>query len=157
MAKIRGLQRRGRTYYSRIVVPKAFVPHFGRSEILKSLRTTHRADAEALHLEHAAHWTVAFAEVERDPQNHEEPSSPGRHLDNDEVAALARRFFLRRMTELEHRARGSADPDAEKAAVTQDLQWELSTLQSWDNPEASRLVEEAQKEMLQEIGEGGAD
>ncbi len=155
MAKIRGLQRRGRVYYSRIVVPKALVPHFGRSEILKSLRTTHRSEAEAAHLEHAAQWAAAFAEVERNSQSHDNTPSPGRHLDNDEVAALARSFFLRRMIDLENRARGPADAEAEKAAATNDLQWELSTLQSWDNPEASRLVEEAKQEALQEIGGEG--
>ena len=155
MAKIRGLQQRGRTYYSRIVVPKALVPHFGRSEILKSLRTTHRSEAEALHLEHGAQWAAAFAEVELNPHSQGDATSSGCHLDNDEVAALARRFFLRRMTDLESRARGPADAEAEKAAATQDLQWELSSLQSWDNPEASRLVEEAKQEALREIGGEG--
>jgi hypothetical protein len=50
VAKLRGLHRRGPTYYSRIVVPMALVPKFGRREIWKSLKTAKRSEAEALHL-----------------------------------------------------------------------------------------------------------
>ena len=62
MAKLRGLQLRGRTYYSRIVVPKELVPRFGRREIWKSLRTSKRTKAEALHLQEAL-WSAAFMEA----------------------------------------------------------------------------------------------
>jgi hypothetical protein len=64
VAKLRGLHRRGPTYYSRIVVPTALVPKFGRREIWKSLKTGKRSQAKALHLKEAAHWAAAFAEVE---------------------------------------------------------------------------------------------
>ncbi len=153
MAKIRGLQQRGRTYYSRIVVPKALVSHFGRHEVLKSLRTTKRRDAEALHLEHAAYWAAAFAEAQSNLENQGNGPQSGQHLDTEAVSALARRFFVRRMNELTLRARGPADFDDEKVAAAEDLQWELSTLQSWKNPETSRLVEDAQKEALETLGE----
>ncbi|MDG2002784.1 MAG: hypothetical protein P8J20_05575 [Novosphingobium sp.] len=156
MAKIRGLQCGSRTYYSRIVVPRALVSHFGRSEILKSLRTTNRTEAKALHLKHEAHWAAAFAEAERDCQTDTGPASSGQHLSEEEVKALARRFFLRRSAELDLRARGPADPDDARAAATEDLQWEQATLQSWEDPDANWLVEEAQKEALKELGEDRA-
>lgn len=58
MVKIRGLQLRGQMYYSRIVVPRTLVRKIGRAEILKSLRTKDRREAEALNLNEAAKWAA---------------------------------------------------------------------------------------------------
>ncbi|WP_156500329.1 DUF6538 domain-containing protein [Croceicoccus bisphenolivorans] len=150
MAKPRGLQLRGRTYYSRIVVPTALVPKFGRREILKSLKTKDRREAEALHLKEAADWTAAFVEAERELQPDEIAQPSENHLSEAEVAALARKFFQRRKTELDYRQRSSADPADERDAATEDLQWEMSALQSWNDPDAHRLVGEAEAEALKQ-------
>ncbi|RVQ68949.1 site-specific integrase [Croceicoccus ponticola] len=153
MAKPRGLQLRGRTYYSRIVVPTALIPKFGRREILKSLKTKDRREAEALHFNEAAHWAAAFVEAERELQPDDTAQPSKNHLSEAEVAALARKFFQRRKAALDFRQRSSADPDDEREAATEDLQWEISALQSWNEPDAHRLVGEAEAEVLQQAGD----
>jgi hypothetical protein len=84
VAMLRGLHRRGPTYYSRIVVPTALVPKFGRREIWKSLKTAKRSQAEALHLKEAAHWAAAFAEAEQ-------PANAGSALPRPAIRSAARK------------------------------------------------------------------
>ncbi len=149
VAKLRGLHRRGPTYYSRIVVPTALVPRFGRREIWKSLKTAKRSEAEALHLKEAAYWAAAFAEAEQPAGTGAPLLFSGRPLTNTEVATLARQFFARAKAQLDLSPGGPADFDPEEAAnLAGDLEWQLSTLQSWQNPDAHLLVEEAMRHAL---------
>ncbi len=162
MAKLRGLHRRGPTYYSRIVVPTALAPKFGRREIWKSLKTAKLSEAEALHLREAAQWAAAFAEAER-PAGADRPLPPSNQpLTKAKVAALARQFFSRAKAQLDLNARSPAAFEPEEAEIaTADVQWQLSTLQSWRNPDAHRLVEEAMRQALGSppppVDAGGAD
>lgn len=149
MAKLRGLHRRGQIYYSRIVVPTGLVPKFGRREIWRSLKIAKRSEAEALHLKEAAYWAAAFAEAERPNSSGTSLTSPGRPLTNVEVAALARQFFARAKAQLDLNGRGPADLEPEEAEnVAADLEWQLSTLQSWRNPDAHLLVDDAKRQAL---------
>ena len=149
MAKLRGLHRRGPTYYSRIVVPSALVLKFGRREIWKSLRTSKRSEAEALHLKEAAFWSAAFAQAQYPTTTNTFQPSSGQPLTNEEVATLARQFFSRAKAQLDLNARGPADFDAEDAeSAATDIEWQLSSLQSWANPDAHRLVDEARRQAL---------
>ncbi|WP_395000397.1 DUF6538 domain-containing protein [Sphingomonas sp.] len=54
VAKIPGLQLRGRIYYSRVIVPSALAARFGRRQIWKSLGTSERSQAVPLHFQNAA-------------------------------------------------------------------------------------------------------
>jgi integrase len=149
VAKLRGLHRRGPTYYSRIVVPSALVLKFGRREIWKSLRTSKRSEAEALHLKEAAFWSAAFAQAQYPTTTNTFQPSSGQPLTNEEVATLARQFFSRAKAQLDLNARGPADFDPEDAeSAATDIEWQLSSLQSWANPDAHRLVDEARRQAL---------
>ncbi|MDP9421221.1 MAG: hypothetical protein M3Q19_00015 [Pseudomonadota bacterium] len=143
-------------------MPTALVPKFGRREIWKILKTAKRSEAETLHLKEAAYWAAAFAEAERPDNNGTALPSPGQPLTNAQVAVLAGQFFSRAKAQLDLSARGPADLEPEEAAnVAADLEWQLSTLQSWKNPDAHPLVEEAKQQALGSTasapGEEGAD
>lgn len=158
VAKLRGLHRRGPTYYSRIVVPSALMPKFGRREIWKSLRTSKRWEAEALHLKEAAIWSAAFAEAQHPASGSAIQPSPGHALSKSEVAALARQFFARAKTQLDLNARGPADLEPDEANnAAADVEWQLSTLQSWKNPDAHLLVGEAKRAALGSAGGSAND
>ncbi|MCH8614869.1 hypothetical protein LZ016_01945 [Sphingomonas sp. SM33] len=146
MAKLRGLHLRGKTYYSRIVVPTALVARFGRKQIWKSLGTSRRSDAEALHLREAGRWAAAFAEAQRAAVV---PSPAASALSDDEVAALARRFFARSKAALDLRsASPAALDDDERELVREDLQQQLGILATWQNPDVHLLVGQAAREAL---------
>lgn len=154
MAKLRGLHQRGQTYYARIIVPTALVPKFGRREVWKSLGTSKRSEAEALHLKEAAFWAAAFAQSEHSTNITPQPS-PGQSLGPGEVTALARQFFSRAKSQLDLDARGPADVNEQEAEnAVADLEWQLSTLRSWANPEAHRLVQEAMQQAIGSSKEG---
>ena len=149
MAKLRGLHLRGKTYYSRVIVPTALVERFGRREIWKSLGTSKRSEAEALHLKEAAFWAAAFAQAEQPSQNATLPAPANQPLGPAEVAALARQFFSRAKAQLDLDVRGPADLDEQEAeTASADVEWQLSALRSWANPDAHRLVEEARRQAL---------
>jgi integrase len=149
VAKLRGLHIRGKTYYSRVIVPTALVPRFGRGQIWKSLRTSNRSEAEALHLKEAAFWAAAFAQAEQPCQNTALQATASQPLGPAEVAALAQQFFSRAKSQLDLDARGPADFDEQEAeCASADLEWELSALRSWANADAHRLVEEARLKAL---------
>ena len=153
VAKIPGLQMRGRIYYSRIVVPLDLVHKFGREQVWKSLQTKDRREAEVRHHEEVAKWKAAFLEAKREEDLTEVAQVHRRRSDEADVANLARRFFQRRKAHLDVSQRSAADPDDILEMGTEDLCWELSTLASWDNPDASRLVGEAEKEALADLGD----
>lgn len=142
MARLRGLLRRGNTYYSRIVVPAHLAHLFGRREIWKSLRTSIRRDAEALHLQEASTWAAAFAEADKQlsQPNLINPSTKS-NLTRTDAILYARTFFDRARANLDIQDRGPADLDQQaKLSAIEELDWEEATLQSWSNPDAHRLV-----------------
>lgn len=153
MAKLRGLHLRGKTYYSRVIVPTDLVARFGRDQIWKSLKTSNRSDAEALHLQQAAHWSAAFAEAGRDAVGRQgsqaATGAPCAKMDVSDAARLARQFFDRQRADLDRDARSPADLDPdERQSAEGDLQWQLASLSSWANPDANLLVAEVQKSIV---------
>jgi len=154
VAKLRGLQLRGKTYYSRVVVPGALVPRFGRKEIWKSLGTSKRSEAEALHLKEAAQWAAAFAEVESTPTM----QPVAREITPVEASDLARRFFASRKADLDETSISPAElgPNGRETARA-DLEWQLSTLATWHNPDAHLLVGEAEAAALNGNAPGSAN
>ena len=146
MAKLRGLHLRGNTYYSRVVVPTALVGRFGRREIWKSLRTSGRSNAEALHLREASHWAAAFAEAEHGMNI---PSPLPAVLADEEVARLARQFFARSKASLDLSGISPTELDHDdRERVREDLHQQLAILSNWKNPDAHVLVGRALKEAL---------
>lgn len=146
VAKLRGLHLRGKTYYSRVVVPAALVQHFGRKEIWKSLGTSKRSTAEALHLWEASHWAAAFAEAEQRTNTN---STPAEALSDEEVATLARKFFARSKAVLDLRSTSPAELDyLEREHVRNDLHQQLSILSNWKSPDAHLMVGQAAIEPL---------
>ena len=133
------------------------MPKFGRREIWKSLGTSRRSDAEALHLKEAAYWAAAFTQAEHLTHFTLQPSA-GQSLSRGEVATLARQFFSRAKVQLDLDARGPADIDEQEAEnAVGELEWQLSTLRSWANPDAHRLVEEAKQQTLGNGSSGPTD
>lgn len=146
VAKLRGLHLRGKTYYSRIVVPSALVQHFGRKQIWKSLGTSRRSTAEALHLREASHWAAAFAEAE---QGSSVNPAPATAYSDEEVARLAREFFARSKATLDLRSTSPAElDDLDREHVRTDLHQQLAILSNWRNPDAHLLVGQAAVEPL---------
>lgn len=144
VAKLRGLHLRGKVYYSRVTVPRALVSRLGRSQIWKSLHTSVRGDAEALHLKEAAFWAGAFAEMSRPDDNAQMPAQ----IDDAEAEHLARRFFERARADLD---RGESPAELDEHArevVREDILARLSTLGSWRNPDTHLWVSQAQNSVL---------
>lgn len=77
------LHRRGSVFYSRLIVPHAFRSHVGRREILKSVRTTDRAQAKLK----ADVWEGHLAELFLLLRRHHETMTP------DQIAALVQRYI----------------------------------------------------------------
>ncbi len=142
MARVRGLVWRGSSFYSRVVVPKSLILSLGRREILKSLGTDNRADAEVLHLQHVAKWKATFVELSRP-----NPKAPPPHRITDaEAEALARQFFSRAKEDFDRVTTSPAELDEyQRQVVAEDLQTQLATLSSWKNPDTHMWVEEAFK------------
>lgn len=155
MAKPRGLHLRGSIYYSRILVPKALVAKFGRSQIWRSLGTSDRDEAEALHLKEAAKWKAAFVEETRTGGRRKAatPLLAERVLTDADAARLARQFFDRGRTDLDRNPLSSADLDeAQREHMAEGLHLQLASLSSWRNPDAHLLVGEAVAQVLAGTG-----
>jgi len=155
MAKPKGLALRGAVYYSRVIVPKMLIPRFGRKQIWKSLGTSDKDEAEALHLKEAAHWKAAFVEAGK-PEPRRKSSKLAKAdvvLTDADAARLARRFFDRARADLDRGSLSSADVDEdERERVVEDLQAQLSSLTTWRNPDAHMQVGEAATQALEGSG-----
>ena len=142
-------------YYSRVLVPKALVPKFNKTQIWKSLGTSDRDEAEALHLKEAANWKAAFVEAAR-MGAHGKPTKPSlaeRVLTEADAARLARQFFDRRRTDLDRNPLSSADLDeAQREQMAEGLHMQLASLSSWRNPDAHLFVGEAVGQVLAGTG-----
>lgn len=145
MARVKGLILRGSSFYSRVLVPKSLVLAFGRDQIWKSLGTSDRTEAEALHLQHVAKWKAAFIEASRTGEN-----IPRSHRITDaEAEALARQFFVRTKANFDRAAVTAAELDEhQREAVAEDLQSQIATLGSWGSPDTHLWVEDAAKSVL---------
>lgn len=156
MAKPKGLILRGSVWYSRVGVPKELVAHFGRREIWKSLGTSNRNEAEALHLREAANWKAAFVEASRSikRRSRAKPSSFDRPVISDtEAAMLARRFFDRAQASLDRAEQSPAEFDTyERQQIAHDLNTQIASLSSWSHPDAHLWVGGLQKEILEQAG-----
>ncbi len=156
MAKHAGLHLRGSVWYSRVGVPKELFSRFGRREIWKSLGTSNKAEAEALHLREVANWKAAFIEARRDTKRRSRanPSTFDRPVISDvDAATLARRFFHRAQASLDLAQQSPAEFDAyERQQIAQDLNTQIATLSSWSHPDAHLWVGDAQKEVLELAG-----
>lgn len=151
MAKPRGLHLRGSVFYSRVLVPKALVAKFGRTQIWKSLGTSNMDEAEALHLKEAAHWKAAFFEAAQMAARGK-PSKPllaERVLTEADAARLARQFFDRGRTDLDRNPLAPADLDEDKRGhMAEGLQMQLASLSSWRSPDAHLYVGDAVNQAL---------
>ena len=130
------------SFYSRVVVPKSLTITVGRREILKSLGTDNRADAEALHSQHVAIWKATFVELSRP-----NPKVPPPHrITEADAEALARQFFSRAKQAFDRAKVSPAElNDTQRELLAEDLQNQLATLSSWNNPDTHLWVEEASK------------
>lgn len=160
MAKIPGLLLRRRTYYSRIFVPKDLLSSFDRDQIWESLGTADRREAEVLHLQKSAYWKAAFIEARKSlpgPSDGTNASASCEDkplpLSQTDIARLARTFFVRRKSSLDEREITSAElAEEEREAVESDLQQQLSTLATWQNPDTHHWVGKAEAEALEVVG-----
>jgi integrase len=155
MAKPKGLALRGAVYYSRVIVPKTLILRFGRKQIWKSLGTSDKDEAEALHLKEAAYWKAAFVEAGKpEPRRKSsKPASADAVLTDADAARLSRRFFDRARAKLDNNPVSSADlDDWERARLVEDLQTQLSSLSSWRHPDAHMHVGEAAAQALEGSG-----
>ena len=155
MAKPKGLHLRGSVYYSRVLVPKALVAKFGRTQIWKSLGTSNRDEAEALHLKEGAKWKAAFVETAQ-MDVRERPSKPlmaERVLTEADAARLARQFFDRGRTDLDRNPFSPADLDEnQREHLAEGLHMQLASLSSWRSPDAHLYVGDALDQAL--VGTG---
>jgi integrase len=155
MAKPKGLTLRGSVYYSRVIVPKTLIARFGRKQIWKSLATSDKDEAEALHLKEAAYWKAAFVEAGKpEPQRKSaKPAGADAVLTDADAARLSRRFFDRARAKLDSTPVSSADlDDWERERLVEDLQTQLSSLSSWRHPDAHLHVGEAAAQALEGSG-----
>ncbi len=144
MARVKGLMRRGSVFYSRVLVPKPLQSAFGCAQKWTSLQTTDRDEAEALHLQNVAQWKAAFVEFSRPNQNAPRPH----RITDAEAEALARQFFTRAKADLDRAITSPAElGDYQRELVAEDLQTQLATLGSWNNPDTHMWVEEASKSL----------
>lgn len=126
-------------------VPKLLIITLGRREILKSLNTDNRADAEALHLQHVATWKATFAELSRPDQK----VPPPQRRTEAEAQAFARQFFRRAKEDFGRSKTSPAElNEYEREVVAEDLQDQLAVLSSWSNPDTHFWVEKASKSVV---------
>jgi integrase len=145
MARVKGLILRGSSFYSRVLVPKPLILAFGRDQIWKSLATSDRTEAEALHLQHVAKWKAAFVEASRA----DDIISRSHRITDAEAEALARQFFTRSKAQFDRAAVTAAElDDHQREAVAEDLQTQIAALGTWSNPDTHLWVEDAAKSVL---------
>ncbi len=146
MAKTKRLQRRGDTFVCRVAVPHALRAIIGRNEIIRTLKTGDRVEAERVLPQASADVEELFAQARR-----KLAAGPVTALDDDGVRQLAVRFF-HATDKKSAMAEATPGQTMDRADALVQADDDLTTLADTDDPGTRTAVQAEVDRLMRENG-----